>query len=63
MRLLMWQTEEGQTVRVEFTESKRGSVRLHQIFSADPASNVDQQRDEWQGVLDGFAHHVARMTA
>lgn len=63
MRSLMWQTPEGQTVRVEFTDDERGSVRLDQTFSADPALSVDEQRDEWQGVLDGFAHHVARTIA
>lgn len=63
MRLLTWQTAEGQTVRVEFTETEHGSVTLRQTFSADPASSADEQRDEWQWVLDGFAHHVARMTS
>lgn len=62
MRVLAWETSEGQRVRLELTESG-GTVELRQTFSADPAVNVDVQRDDWQGVLDSFAQHVARLSA
>lgn len=61
--MLAWQTTEGQTVRVEFTGIEGRGVEVQQTFSADSASSVDEQRDEWQAVLDNFAHHVARVTA
>jgi uncharacterized protein YndB with AHSA1/START domain len=63
MRSLTWQTDQGQTVRVEFADDDRGNVTLHQTFSADPAESVDEQREEWQRVLDGFARHVACVIA
>lgn len=63
MRSLTWQTAEGQTVRVEFTESEDGRVEVHQTFSGDPALSVEEQRDDWQRVLDSFARHVARITS
>lgn len=63
MRSLTWQTADGQTVRVEFTESEPDRVEVHQTFSADPALNVEEQRDDWQTVLDSFARHVARITS
>lgn len=59
MRVLAWETSEGQRVHVEFTESD-GTVELRQTFSADPDVNVDVQRDDWQGVLGSFAQHVMR---
>lgn len=62
MRELAWETSEGQRVRVDFAESD-GAVELRQNFSADPAVDVDVQRDDWQGVLNSFAQHVARLSA
>lgn len=61
MRVLAWETSEGQSVCVELTE-RDGTVELQQTFSADPAVSVDAQCDEWQGVLDSFAQHVARLS-
>lgn len=59
LRLLEWQTPEGQRVRVEFADKGR-LVEVQQTFSADPTVTVDEQRDDWQGVLDSFAQHVER---
>ncbi len=56
-RLLEWETPEGQRVLVEFAENG-GLTDVKQTFSADPTLAVEEQRDDWQGVLDNFAQHV-----
>lgn len=59
LRVLEWQTTDGQRVLVEFNE-QRGVVEVLQTFSADPAMSVDRQRADWKGILDSFAQHVER---
>jgi hypothetical protein len=45
-------------VCVEFIETATG-VTVRQTFDADSTSTVDEQRQDWQSVLDSFARHVA----
>lgn len=54
--------DDGQMVRLDFVESGKG-VTIYQSFDADPTQPHDQQRQEWQTVLDRFARYVERKTA
>ena len=57
MRLIEWRTDDDRHVRVEFSETEAGVV-VHQTFDAEPTASVDEQRQDWQGVLDNFARHI-----
>ncbi|GGJ64762.1 MULTISPECIES: SRPBCC domain-containing protein [Alphaproteobacteria] len=57
MRVIEWRTDDDRHVRVEFAETEAGVV-VHQTFDAEPTPSVDEQRQDWQGVLDNFARHV-----
>jgi len=57
MRLIEWRTGDNLVARVEFNEIDAGVV-VHQTFDAEPTTPIDEQRCEWQGVLDSFARHV-----
>jgi hypothetical protein len=46
-------------VRLEFIETDTG-VTLRQTFDADSKHPEDQQRSDWQAVLDRFARYVER---
>lgn len=46
-------------VRVEFSENGAGTV-VRQTFNADPKIPSDEERADWQGVLDNFGRHVAK---
>ncbi|MEO3433585.1 SRPBCC domain-containing protein [Inquilinus sp. CAU 1745] len=56
MRVIEWR-EGDRVVRVEFKEGDAGVV-VNQTFDADPTPSVNEQRREWQRVLDSFARHV-----
>lgn len=58
MRVIEWRTDEDRHVRVEFRQTDAGIV-VHQTFEAEPAPSVDEQRQDWQAVLDSFSRHVA----
>lgn len=57
-RLIEWRVDDGQHVRVEFIETSTG-VTVRQTFDADDTASVEDQRRDWQGVLDSFARHAA----
>jgi uncharacterized protein YndB with AHSA1/START domain len=58
MRMVEWRTHDDHHVRVEFTATTAG-VTVRQTFDAEPTPSVDEQRQDWQGVLDNFARHAA----
>lgn len=60
MRVIEWRTDDDRHVRVEFAETKAGII-VHQLFDAEPAPSADEQRQDWQGVLDNFARHVTAL--
>src|SRR3546814_12051137 len=62
MRVIEWRTDDDRHVRVEFAETEAGVI-VHQTFDAEPAPSVDEQRQDWQGVLDNFARHVTAVTS
>ena len=62
MRVIEWLTDDDHHVRVEFAETEAGVV-VQQLFDAEPTLSEDEQRQDWQGVLDNFARHVAALAA
>jgi uncharacterized protein YndB with AHSA1/START domain len=58
-RLIEFRDSDDHMVRLDFVESDKG-ITIHQTFDADPAQPEDQQREEWQTVLDRFARYVER---
>ena len=62
MRVIEWQTDDNHHVRVEFVETKAGVV-VHQLFDAEPTLFEDEQRQDWQAVLDNFARHVTALVS
>ena len=50
--------DDDRHVRVEFFETGTG-VTVRQTFDAESATPVDEQRLDWQSVLDRFTRHVA----
>jgi uncharacterized protein YndB with AHSA1/START domain len=58
LRLIEWRTDDERQVCVEFAETQAGVV-VHQSFDAESNLSVDEQRQDWQVVLDNFARHVA----
>lgn len=57
--LIEWrQMDDDRLVRVEFAETGTGTV-VRQTFDADPTIPGDEERADWQGVLDNFGRHVA----
>jgi len=61
MRLIEWRTDGDRNVRVQFVETAAGIV-VHQEFDAEPIPSVDEQRQDWQDVLDNVARHIAAIT-
>ncbi|MCK8785055.1 SRPBCC domain-containing protein [Roseomonas sp. NAR14] len=57
MRLIAWRTDESRLVRVEFRQAE-GGVLVHQTFEGEAGTSVEEQRRDWQSVLDRFAAHV-----
>jgi uncharacterized protein YndB with AHSA1/START domain len=60
MRVIEWQTDDDRNVHIEFVETEAGVI-VRQIFDAEPIPSVDEQRQDWQGVLDNFARHVTAL--
>ncbi|MDN5788895.1 SRPBCC domain-containing protein [Pseudorhodobacter sp.] len=59
-RLIEWrQMDDDRLIRVEFSENGAGTV-VRQTFNADPKIPSDEERADWQGVLDNFGRHVAK---
>ncbi|MGS0742751.1 SRPBCC domain-containing protein [Glaciimonas sp. GG7] len=58
-RLIEFQTDEDRMVRLAFIETDTG-VTIRQAFDADSKLPEDQQRSEWQTVIDRFARYVER---
>lgn len=62
-RLIEFQMDDGRIVdrmvRLEFIETGTG-VTIRQTFAAEPEQPEDQQRSEWQVVLDRFARYAER---
>ena len=58
-RLIEFRADDDGIVRLEFIETDRG-VTLRQTFDAEATQPAEQQRAEWQAVLDRFARHVER---
>ncbi|CAF1612314.1 unnamed protein product [Adineta ricciae] len=56
-RLIEFREDDGRMVRLEFIETDSG-VTIRQTFDAELKHPEDQQRSEWQAVLDRFARHV-----
>jgi uncharacterized protein YndB with AHSA1/START domain len=58
-RLIEWrQMDDDRLVRVDFSENGTGTI-VRQTFDADPTIPSDEERADWQGVLDNFGRHVA----
>lgn len=56
--LIEWrQMSDNRLVCVTFAEHGAGTV-VRQTFDADPTIPHDEERAEWQGVLDNFRRHV-----
>lgn len=62
MTLIEWRMDEdgdeNRHVRVEFRAEPTGVV-MTQTFDREPTPSPDEQRRDWQGVLDTFARYVA----
>lgn len=58
-RLIEYRQDDGLTGCLEFLETDTG-VTFRQTFDANSTQTEDQQRAEWQAVLDRFARHVER---
>jgi len=60
LRTIEWRTDDDRHVRVEFAKTDAGVI-VRQLFDAEPTLSVDEQRQDWQGVLDNFARHVTAL--
>ncbi|WP_283188426.1 SRPBCC domain-containing protein [Pseudomonas sp. PMCC200344] len=58
-RLIEFRDDDGRVVRLDFVESDKG-VTIRQTFDAESTQTEDQQRKEWQIVLNRFARYVER---
>jgi uncharacterized protein YndB with AHSA1/START domain len=58
-RLIEFREDDDRMARLEFIETDTG-VTIRQTFDAESTHPEDQQRSEWQAVLDRFARHVER---
>ncbi|MHC8300341.1 SRPBCC domain-containing protein [Pseudomonas sp. ZS1P83] len=58
-RLIEFRDDDGRVVRLDFVESDKG-VTIRQTFDAESTQPEDQQRKEWQIVLNRFARYVER---
>ncbi len=56
-RLIEWRTDNNLYTCVEFIETGSG-ITVRQTFDAELTPSVDEQRLDWQGVLDNFAQYV-----
>lgn len=60
-RLIEFQMDAQRMVRVAFIETDAG-VTVRQTFDAESTHSEDQERSEWQAVLDNFTRHVESLT-
>jgi len=60
MRLVEWQDSSGRLARTEFWRTDT-YVLVRQAFDGDTEIPEEEQRRDWQGVLDRFAQHVAKL--
>lgn len=49
--------DDGRVVVIEFLAGA-GGVTVREIFEAESANDVEQQRQGWQAILDNFRRHV-----
>lgn len=61
-QLIEFQEDNGRTVRLKFAETDSG-VTIRQTFDAEPGIPHNEQRAEWQAVLDHFARYVEQQCA
>lgn len=61
MTVIARRTDEGRHVRVEFRDASKATL-VHQTFEAEAEPSINDQRRDWQAVLDNFARHVAAQT-
>jgi len=59
-RLIEFRQDDGLTARFEFIEIDTGVTTFRQTFEANLTQTQDQQRSEWQAVLERFAQYVER---
>lgn len=57
-RLIEFRMDDECVVCLEFIETRTGVI-IRQTFDANPSIPIDDQRSEWQAVLDSFTRHVA----
>lgn len=57
-RLIEWRMDDNRIVRVEFLKTSTG-VTVRQTFEAQSMGSSEQERLEWQAVLDSFTRHVS----
>lgn len=62
MRTIAWRNDHGRHTRIEFRDGN-GAVHVCQTFEADPEPSMEEQRQDWQAVLDRFARHVTARTS
>ena len=58
-RLIEFRENDDRIVRLDFIETDTGTT-IRQTFDAESEHPEDQQRSEWQAVLDRFARHVEK---
>lgn len=56
-KLIEWRADDNLYACVEFIQTGSGVI-VRQTFDPEPTPSVDEQRLDWQGVLDSFARHV-----
>ena len=59
-RLIEFREDNGRVVRLEFVATDDG-VTLRQTFDAESEIPEEQQRAEWQSVIDRFARYVEKL--
>lgn len=52
------QMDDDRLIRVDFSENGTGTI-VRQTFNADPTIPSNEERADWQGVLDNFGRYVA----
>lgn len=60
MRVIEWRSDDDRQVHIEFEQTDAGVV-VHQMFDAELTPSAEEQRQDWQGVLENFALYVSRI--
>ena len=55
--LIEYVMDDGRSVSIEFVEAE-GAVKVTETFDAEGEHTPEQQRQEWQSILNNFAKHV-----